>query len=230
MRLRSVAARTRPWRPKVRSTFGRACAWQESNLRPCAPEAHALSPELQARCGQSTAAPIAFPAGGESPVHRETVPGRQPIRLRRWTSPPASSGCRSPRHSASRARRPTRRRWSRSRSATATPWDTARRLRSSATSSPPNRRSPTWSRTRTRSATTRGHSTPSTAGYRPGSLRRGRRSTLRSTTSARRSQASPSGSCSGSSGAGRRPRGRSASAIRTRWHARRSATRRASGG
>src|SRR6185437_3522234 len=23
------------------------CAWQESNLRPCAPEAHALSPELQ---------------------------------------------------------------------------------------------------------------------------------------------------------------------------------------
>jgi hypothetical protein len=24
------------------------CAWQESNLRPCAPEAHALSPELQA--------------------------------------------------------------------------------------------------------------------------------------------------------------------------------------
>jgi hypothetical protein len=25
------------------------CAWQESNLRPCAPEAHALSPELQAR-------------------------------------------------------------------------------------------------------------------------------------------------------------------------------------
>ena len=27
------------------------CAWQESNLRPCAPEAHALSPELQARGG-----------------------------------------------------------------------------------------------------------------------------------------------------------------------------------
>ena len=27
------------------------CAWQESNLRPCAPEAHALSPELQARRG-----------------------------------------------------------------------------------------------------------------------------------------------------------------------------------
>src|SRR4051795_10437443 len=27
----------------------RECAWQESNLRPCAPEAHALSPELQAR-------------------------------------------------------------------------------------------------------------------------------------------------------------------------------------
>src|SRR6266540_4269249 len=25
------------------------CAWQDSNLRPCAPEAHALSPELQAR-------------------------------------------------------------------------------------------------------------------------------------------------------------------------------------
>ena len=25
------------------------CAWQESNLRPCAPEAHALSPELQTR-------------------------------------------------------------------------------------------------------------------------------------------------------------------------------------
>ena len=30
------------------------CAWQESNLRPCAPEAHALSPELQARGGQSS--------------------------------------------------------------------------------------------------------------------------------------------------------------------------------
>ena len=30
------------------------CAWQESNLRPCAPEAHALSPELQAREPQST--------------------------------------------------------------------------------------------------------------------------------------------------------------------------------
>src|SRR5215210_929481 len=27
----------------------RVCAWQDSNLRPCAPEAHALSPELQAR-------------------------------------------------------------------------------------------------------------------------------------------------------------------------------------
>ena len=27
----------------------RRCAWQDSNLRPCAPEAHALSPELQAR-------------------------------------------------------------------------------------------------------------------------------------------------------------------------------------
>ena len=27
------------------------CAWQDSNLRPCAPEAHALSPELQARRG-----------------------------------------------------------------------------------------------------------------------------------------------------------------------------------
>src|SRR5207237_10645233 len=30
------------------------CAWQESNLRPCAPEAHALSPELQARGCQSS--------------------------------------------------------------------------------------------------------------------------------------------------------------------------------
>jgi hypothetical protein len=32
-----------------RPDFVRECAWQESNLRPCAPEAHALSPELQAR-------------------------------------------------------------------------------------------------------------------------------------------------------------------------------------
>ena len=28
-----------------------SCAWQESNLRPRAPEARALSPELQARAG-----------------------------------------------------------------------------------------------------------------------------------------------------------------------------------
>src|SRR3954464_1247586 len=35
------------------------CAWQESNLRPCAPEAHALSPELQARRGQSSDRPRA---------------------------------------------------------------------------------------------------------------------------------------------------------------------------
>jgi hypothetical protein len=32
-----------PWPSRI------LCAWQESNLRPCAPEAHALSPELQAR-------------------------------------------------------------------------------------------------------------------------------------------------------------------------------------
>ena len=32
-----------------RPDFRRECAWQESNLRPRAPEARALSPELQAR-------------------------------------------------------------------------------------------------------------------------------------------------------------------------------------
>jgi L-alanine-DL-glutamate epimerase-like enolase superfamily enzyme len=32
------------------------CAWQESNLRPCAPEAHALSPELQALGAHSVSA------------------------------------------------------------------------------------------------------------------------------------------------------------------------------
>ena len=32
-----------------RPDFPAECAWQESNLRPCAPEAHALSPELQTR-------------------------------------------------------------------------------------------------------------------------------------------------------------------------------------
>jgi hypothetical protein len=31
---------------------GSRCAWQESNLRPRAPEARALSPELQARSSQ----------------------------------------------------------------------------------------------------------------------------------------------------------------------------------
>ena len=36
--------------------YGAVCAWQESNLRPRAPEARALSPELQARRGQSSAA------------------------------------------------------------------------------------------------------------------------------------------------------------------------------
>src|SRR2546427_10200758 len=34
----------------------RSCAWQESNLRPCAPEAHALSPELQALARSSVSA------------------------------------------------------------------------------------------------------------------------------------------------------------------------------
>ena len=42
--------------------FPRQCAWQESNLRPCAPEAHALSPELQARGAQSTDGPLALRA------------------------------------------------------------------------------------------------------------------------------------------------------------------------
>ena len=37
----------------TRASRRRSCAWQDSNLRPCAPEAHALSPELQARGGQS---------------------------------------------------------------------------------------------------------------------------------------------------------------------------------
>ena len=37
------------------------CAWQESNLRPCAPEAHALSPELQARKRQCSP-PLKQPA------------------------------------------------------------------------------------------------------------------------------------------------------------------------
>ena len=36
---------------------GAKCAWQESNLRPRAPEARALSPELQARGFQSSLAP-----------------------------------------------------------------------------------------------------------------------------------------------------------------------------
>ena len=35
---------------------GGRCAWQESNLRPRAPEARALSPELQARSGRSVSA------------------------------------------------------------------------------------------------------------------------------------------------------------------------------
>jgi hypothetical protein len=39
--------------------IGDSCAWQESNLRPRAPEARALSPELQARAGQSSAASTA---------------------------------------------------------------------------------------------------------------------------------------------------------------------------
>ena len=38
-------------KPRSRAASGKParCAWQDSNLRPCAPEAHALSPELQAR-------------------------------------------------------------------------------------------------------------------------------------------------------------------------------------
>ncbi len=40
----------------ARSVSGRECAWQDSNLRPCAPEAHALSPELQARWATSVPA------------------------------------------------------------------------------------------------------------------------------------------------------------------------------
>src|SRR5437868_9523600 len=44
-----------PEREKAPVTGGFVwCAWQESNLRPCAPEAHALSPELQARGCQSS--------------------------------------------------------------------------------------------------------------------------------------------------------------------------------
>src|SRR3954451_21305255 len=40
--------------PAKRTDFRRECAWEDSNLRPRAPEARALSPELQARSGQSS--------------------------------------------------------------------------------------------------------------------------------------------------------------------------------
>src|SRR3989440_12942295 len=44
-----------------RISFGQ-CAWQDSNLRPCAPEAHALSPELQARTGSVASRPVELSA------------------------------------------------------------------------------------------------------------------------------------------------------------------------
>ena len=41
-----------PQAPTKPLHMGSTCAWQESNLRPRAPEARALSPELQALGGQ----------------------------------------------------------------------------------------------------------------------------------------------------------------------------------
>src|SRR5207253_3855926 len=57
---RADARRPSYARRSATRTSRRKCAWQESNLRPRAPEARALSPELPARAGQSSVSFRAF--------------------------------------------------------------------------------------------------------------------------------------------------------------------------
>jgi hypothetical protein len=51
------------------------CAWQDSNLRPCAPEAHALSPELQALTAEENLRfALRFSSGTYSTRHGAELP------------------------------------------------------------------------------------------------------------------------------------------------------------
>ena len=173
------------------------CARQESNQRPFAPEANALSPELRAPEGTSvtavelTARAVTLRLAETFTISRELA-GRG--RGRRGRDP-------------ARRRRP----------------GSARRRRSSATTSRPRRRS-RGSRRRSRSATTRWRSTRSTTALPPGeqAARGGaRRRAARPAGEAR--SACPSTGCSGCGATGRRRRGRSGSAIPTTWRGARSA-------
>ena len=196
------------------------CARQESNLRPCAPEAHALSPELRAGSQESTGRRHTHPTwrrfvdssrGGCGP-HRDTH-ARADIRdlarvhgcgRRRSGLAHPRRGHRTRRGSAGRAVRRVggvRARLHRG----------ARGSRRGATRSRWRRWAPGWPRFRARKP-------------------RSRRSTPRCTTCRESCSAFLPGACSGFRARARRPRGRSGSATPTTWLAARSRRRRGFGG
>ena len=161
------------------------CAWQDSNLRPRAPEARALSPELQARRTKPPLrAPVSFGGG-------HTLPGP-------WSSLIGLQLSDSNRRFASRGRRAPRRRCSGSRSVTRDTLGSARRRRSRTTASPSS--PPPLSSTTPRNswAPTPLRSTRSVAGSPsiPVSSPPRRPSTRRFTTSAGRWRACRSTGCS----------------------------------
>ena len=179
-----------------------ACARQDSNLRPRAPEARALSPELRARGAKSVAsssvevsARIVTLELAETFViarERERHGGRRPGR---------GHAQRRPRLRRGGARRPVRRVGA-----------VGARVRRGTCR--PARRRPVRAR---RDDGASAHASSS---------RRARRSTRRCTTCRGSSPGCRCGACSGSAAPGRRRAGRSGSATRTTWRAarRRSAT------